>query len=75
MAVAYMKGGGERKFLGPIINYAGEYAIRSKGVGAITQTDLAHLADALYPETNLNTARVLQIEDVKGISQTKEVGR
>jgi integrase len=50
MAVAYMKAGGERKFLGPIINYAGEYAICSKGVGAITQTDLAHLADALYPD-------------------------
>jgi hypothetical protein len=55
MAVAYMKAGGERKFLGPIINYAGEYAIRSRAIGSISHTDLAHLADALYPKATAQT--------------------
>jgi integrase len=32
-----------------------KYAIRSKGVGAITQTDLAHLADALYSDATAQT--------------------
>jgi integrase len=52
-AVAYMKAGGERTFLGPIIEYNGEYAIRSKMISAIAQRDLDHIANALYPD---NTA-------------------
>ena len=48
-AVAYMKAGGERTFLGPIIEYDGAYAIRDKVVETIVQSDLDHLADALYP--------------------------
>ena len=55
MAIAYMKAGGERKFLGPIINHAGEYAIRSKAIGSISHTDLAHLAGALYPKATAQT--------------------
>ena len=54
-AVAYMKAGGERKFLGPIINYAGHYAIRNKVLGAINQQDLAHIANALYPAATAQT--------------------
>ena len=52
-AVAYMKAGGDRSFLGPIIEYDGAYAIRNKPVEIIAQQDLDHLADALYPN---NTA-------------------
>jgi integrase len=53
-AVAYMKAGGERTFLGPIIEYDGAYAIRDRAVGTIVQQDLDHIADALYPN---NTAQ------------------
>jgi integrase len=53
-AVAYMKAGGERTFLGPIIEYDGAYAIRDKGVATIVQQDLDHIADALHPK---NTAQ------------------
>jgi integrase len=47
--VAYMKAGGDRTFLGPIIEYDGAYAIRDKPVETIVQQDLDHIADALYP--------------------------
>src|SRR5262249_41032893 len=47
-AVAYMKAGGDRTFLGPIIEYDGAYAIRDKAVETIAQQDLDHIADALY---------------------------
>ena len=52
-AVAYMKAGGERTFLGPIIEYNGAYAIRDKIAEMIVQQDLNHIANALYPD---NTA-------------------
>jgi integrase len=52
-AVAYMKAGGERTFLGPIIEYDGAYAIRDKIAETIVQQDLNHIANALYPD---NTA-------------------
>jgi integrase len=52
-AVSYMKAGGERSFLGPIIDYNGAYAIRDKAAETIVQEDLNHIADALYPD---NTA-------------------
>lgn len=48
-AVAYMKAGGERTFLGPIIEYDGVYAICDKAVETIVQHDLDHIANALYP--------------------------
>jgi integrase len=47
-AVAYMKAGGDRTFLGPIIEYDGAYTIRDKAVETIVQQDLDHIADALY---------------------------
>ena len=52
-AVAYMKAGGERTFLGPIIEYDGAYAIRDKIAEMIVHQDLNHIANALYPD---NTA-------------------
>ena len=52
-AVSYMKAGGERVFLGPIINYNGAYAIRDRAAETIVQADLNHIADALCPN---NTA-------------------
>ena len=54
-AVAYMKAGGERKFLGPIINHKGEYSILNKPTSSITQQDLGHLADVLYPDATPQT--------------------
>jgi integrase len=48
-AVAYMKAGGERTFLGTIIEYNGAYAIRNKPIDTIATQDIDHLADALYP--------------------------
>jgi integrase len=53
-AVAYMKAGGDRTFLGPIIEYDGPYAIRDRLIETIVQQDLDHIADALYPK---NTAQ------------------
>jgi integrase len=52
-AVAYMKAGGDRTFLGPIIEYDGAYSIRDKAIEIVVQQDLDHIADALYPD---NTA-------------------
>ena len=48
-AVAYMKSGGERPFLKPIIEHTGPYAIRDRTIEKITQLDLDNLAAALYP--------------------------
>jgi integrase len=48
-AVAYMKAGGERTFLGPIIEYDGAYSIRDKPITTVVQADLDHIAAALYP--------------------------
>jgi integrase len=48
-AVAYMKAGGERTFLGPIIEYDGAYAIRDRIIATIIPEDIDHLAEALYP--------------------------
>lgn len=46
-AVSYMKAGGERSFLGPIIDYNGAYAIRDKAAETIVQEDLNHRRRAL----------------------------
>ncbi|MFZ0151237.1 MAG: tyrosine-type recombinase/integrase [Xanthobacteraceae bacterium] len=54
-AVAYMKAGGDRTFLGPIIEYNGTYQIRDRPVAIITQQDLDHLADALCPNAKPQT--------------------
>jgi len=47
-AVTYMKAGGERTFLGPIIDHEGPYAIRDRVINTILTEDIDHLADALY---------------------------
>jgi hypothetical protein len=54
-AVAYMKAGGERKFLGPIIDHKGEYSILNRQVASVAQQDLGHLADALYADATPQT--------------------
>ena len=55
VAVAYMKAGGDRTYLGPIIEYDGPYAIRDRLIETIVQQDLDHLADALYPSATPQT--------------------
>jgi len=54
-AVVYLKSGGASTFLGPIVEYDGAYAIREKLTDTITQSDLDHLADALYPKATAQT--------------------
>jgi integrase len=54
-SVAYMKAGGERGFLGPIIEYTGPYSIRDKAIEAVTQFDIDNLAEALYPDVTPQT--------------------
>jgi integrase len=53
--VSYMKAGGEAAFLGSIIEYDGAYAIRDKFAETIVQSDLDHVADALYPKATAQT--------------------
>jgi integrase len=54
-AVAYMKAGGERDFLGPIIEQTGLYSIRDKAIERITQSDIDNLAGELYPNASAPT--------------------
>src|ERR1700729_2698084 len=54
-AVAYMKAGGQRNFLGPIIEHAGPHSIRDKVIEGITQTDIDNLAGDLYPNASSPT--------------------
>lgn len=54
-AVAYMRAGGERAFLGQIIEHTGEHAIRDKPIDAIVQLDVDNLADVLYPNASAQT--------------------
>jgi integrase len=54
-AIGYMKGGGERSFLKPIIEHTGPYAIRDRAIDKITQLDIDNLADALYPSATPQT--------------------
>jgi integrase len=49
-AVAYMKAGGERAFLSPIIEYTGPDAIRDMLLTDIDQLALDRFAAALYPQ-------------------------
>jgi integrase len=48
-AVAYMKAGGERKHLGPIIEMRGPFALRDMPLADIDQIALDNAAAALYP--------------------------
>jgi integrase len=54
-AVAYMKAGGERDFLGPIIEHTGLFSIRDKPIEGITQIDIDNLAGELYPNATAPT--------------------
>jgi len=54
-AVAYMKAGGERSFLSPIIEYTGPDAIRDIVLESIDQLVLDNLASALYPHATAQT--------------------
>jgi integrase len=54
-AVAYMKAGGERDFLSPIIEHTGPFSIRDKPIERITQTDIDNLAGELYPSASAPT--------------------
>jgi integrase len=54
-AVAYMKAGGERSFLSPIIEYTGPDAIRDIALESIDQLVLDNLASALYPRATAQT--------------------
>src|ERR1700733_6824194 len=54
-AVAYMKAGGQRNFLGPIIEHTGPHSIRDKVIERITQTDIDNLAGDLYPNASSPT--------------------
>jgi integrase len=54
-AVAYMKAGGERDFLGAIIEHVGPLSIRDKPIGRITQGDVDNLACELYPNASAAT--------------------
>lgn len=54
-AVAYMKAGGERDFLAPIIENTGSFSIRDKPIERISQTDIDNLAAELYPDGSAPT--------------------
>ena len=54
-AVAYMKAGGQRDFLGLIIEHIGPFSIRDKAIERITQTDIDNLAGDLYPNASAPT--------------------
>lgn len=54
-AVAYMKAGGERAFLSPIIEFTGPDAIRDMLLTDIDQLALDRLAAALYPHGSAQT--------------------
>ena len=54
-AVAYMKAGGERKFLSPIIEMTGPHALNERPVSTIGQATLDEAAAALYPRATAAT--------------------
>jgi len=53
--VAYLRSGGERKFLGPIIELTGPAALRDKPINSIDQIALDTAASALYPRATAAT--------------------
>lgn len=54
-ALAYLRAGGEAKYLGEIIELAGEYAIRDKAITDIDQIAIDNVANALYPNAPATT--------------------
>lgn len=54
-ALAYLRAGGEGKFLGPIIEATGEHAIRDRLVSEIDQIAIDNAAAALYPDAAATT--------------------
>lgn len=54
-AVAYMKAGGERKFLSPIIEMTGSAALNDRPIAVIDQAALDTAADILFPRATAAT--------------------
>lgn len=54
-ALAYMKAGGELKYLSPIIEMTGEHALRDKSLDRIDQLVIDNAAVALYPHATAAT--------------------
>jgi integrase len=54
-AAAYLKAGGSAAHLSPIIEMAGEHALRDVPIAAIDQARLDHAAAALYPNATPQT--------------------
>ncbi|MCK1411866.1 hypothetical protein IVB55_01955 [Bradyrhizobium sp. CW4] len=59
-ALAYLKAGGEAKFLGKIIEATGDHALRDKPLSSIDQIAIDNAARGVYPlapATTLNRKR------------------
>jgi integrase len=54
-ALAYLRAGGEGKYLGPIIEATGEHALRDKLLSEIDQIAIDNAASALYPNAPATT--------------------
>jgi integrase len=54
-ALAYLRAGGEGKFLSPIIEATGEHALRDKPLTEIDQIAIDNAASALYPNAPATT--------------------
>lgn len=54
-ALAYLRAGGEAKFLSPIIELTGEHAIRDKPIADINQLDIDNAAHAIFPDAPATT--------------------
>jgi integrase len=54
-ALAYLRAGGEAKFLSPIIEATGEHALRDKPLDEIDQIKIDNAASALYPNAPATT--------------------
>lgn len=54
-AVAYMQAGGERKYLGPIIEMTGPHALRDMPIEMIDQPAIDRAAAALFPRATAQT--------------------
>jgi integrase len=54
-AIAYMKAGGDKKHLSPIIEQTGEHSLRARSIEAIDQLTLDNGAAALYPDATAAT--------------------
>src|ERR1700727_1030695 len=54
-ALAYLRADGDPKYLGAIIEYEGEHAIRDKPINDIDQVMIDNLANALHPNAPATT--------------------